>query len=94
MSAGATCADSARFGRVATYFFNLHECGTLLIDEEGREAPDLDAARKMAIEGARDVMCGEIREGRLCLSCRVDIHDSDGALLLAVSFRDALEISG
>ena len=42
------------------YFFNLHECGTVLEDEEGRELPDLDTARATAVADARAIMCAEV----------------------------------
>lgn len=75
-------------------FFNVHECGTVIADDEGMDVPDLHAARKIAIAGARDLMCGEISRGRLCLGCAVHVTDQSGAELLKVPFREAVEISG
>lgn len=76
------------------YFFHLHECGTLLEDEEGVELPDLTAARRAAVKNARDVMCGEINRGTLCLGCRIEVRDSHGVTVLELPFREAVEISG
>jgi hypothetical protein len=83
-----------RFGPMALYLFHLHECGTILHDAEGREAADLEAARGLAVETAREIMCDEIRHGRLCLSCKIEIMSEEGKPLLDVPFREAIEISG
>ena len=79
---------------MARYFFALHECGTILDDEEGRDLPDLAAARQQAVTAARAVMCAEIDEGRLCLSCRIVVTDADRRELLTVPFREAVLVSG
>ena len=75
-------------------FFHLHECGTLLEDEEGIELPDLAAARRAAVQSARDIMSGEIAAGRLCLGCRIEVRDTQGVTVLELPFREAVEISG
>ena len=80
--------------RMERYFFDFSECGRLFADEEGVELADLGAARDRAIQAARDVMCGEIRDGRLCLSCCINVHDAEGRLLLVVPFRDAITVTG
>lgn len=74
--------------------FLLHECGTVTDDPEGREVVDLAAARAIAITAAREVMCSELGEGRLCLSCHIEVIGPDGARLLLVPFKDAVTISG
>ena len=79
---------------MARYFFDLHECGTVLADHDGMEADHLAAARDIALAAARDVMCGEIGEGALCLSCFIEIRDDQRELLDRVMFRDAVQITG
>ena len=76
------------------YFFDLSECGTLFADEEGVELADLDAAHDRAILAARDLMCGEIRYGRLCLGCSIDVRDARGHPLFVLPFRDAVKVTG
>ena len=76
------------------YFFDLHECGTHVEDEEGRELVDIVDARRSAIAEAREVMSHEVREGRLCLSCRIDVRDEVGTLVLTLPFREALAVTG
>lgn len=75
-------------------FFHLHECGTIIEDEEGLIVEDLNVAHKKAVAAARDVMCGELARGHLCLSCRVDVVSEDGGTVLSVPFRDAVRITG
>lgn len=76
------------------YFFHLHECGTATLDEEGRELPTLDAAQTVATTAARDIMCGEVHEGRLCLSCCIVIEDDAHQEVSRVWFHEALQVSG
>lgn len=79
---------------MARYYFDLHECGERTIDEDGIEAKNLGAAHDLAVTAVRDIMCGEIRGGALCLSCHIEILDADRQVLEKVRFRDAVRISG
>lgn len=76
------------------YFFNLHECGSLYADEEGRELESVDVASVEAIAAARSVMSHEVAAGRLCLSCRIEVKDSAGRVVLTIPFREALTVTG
>jgi hypothetical protein len=76
------------------FFFNLDECGTVISDAGGAEYPDLEAARTGAIAAGRGIMSDEVREGTLCLSCCIVIHDADGQELERMPYRDLLMISG
>ena len=79
---------------MARYFFDLNECGTLTKDDEGIECADLSEVRRRALQAAREVMCAELGEGRLCLSCRIDVSDEKGNIVLELPFKDAVRISG
>lgn len=79
---------------MARYFFHFHECGTSFEDEEGAELPDIDSVRRAALKHVRGVMCGEVEEGRLCLSCHIEVTDADGRAVMTIPFRDALVITG
>jgi hypothetical protein len=76
------------------YFFNLHECGTLVRDDEGREVRDDAQLRQLAVREARQLMAAEITEGKLCLSCRIDVLDEDGRPVIVVPFREAVTVTG
>ena len=75
------------------FFFHLHECGCIISDPHGRELPSVEEALLEGIKGARDVMCGEVRAGRLCLNCLIVIEDNTGREVGRVPFRDAVTIS-
>lgn len=74
-------------------FFHLNECGKLTRDLEGQDLPNLEAGRAAAVRAAREVMCAEILEGRLCLSCSIEITDGDGNAITTVPFSDVVEIT-
>ncbi|QAY77582.1 hypothetical protein [Sphingosinicella sp. BN140058] len=76
------------------YFLHLHECGTVIEDAEGVEYASLAEAREFAVASARDVMAGEVLEGRLCLDCHIVITDDGATELARVNFRDALVVRG
>lgn len=79
---------------MARYYFNLEECGQVVPDEEGIERDNLEAVRAEALRSAREVMCAELNEGRLCLSCHIEVRDETGATVLTLPFKDAVTISG
>ncbi len=79
---------------MSRFYFHLDECGAICADEEGFELADIDAARVQAIAAARDIMCDEVSRGRLCLSCRIDVADESGAIVLVVPFKEAVTLSG
>ncbi len=73
--------------------FYFHLRNTLETDdEEGRELPDLEAARELALENAREIVCANIREGYLNLDHRIEVTDADGREVLVITFRDAFRI--
>lgn len=76
------------------FFFHLNECGSVTKDLEGRELPNLDAARACAVAAARDVMSGELAKGTICFSCHIDISDATGTVLETVPFKYAVKIDG
>jgi len=78
---------------MARFFFHLHECGTVIEDEEGIERRP-EEVREIAIQNARDVMCGELVQGRLCIGCCILVEDSNRQEVMRVPFKDAVTISG
>jgi len=76
------------------YYLHLHECGTVLEDLEGYECASLQEATGLAIVNARDVMMGELRSGRLCLSCFISIKNGAAEEVGRVNFRDAVLVTG
>jgi hypothetical protein len=79
---------------MARYHLNLHECGTVYLDEEGMEFPNVEAVRAQAIKEARSIMAAEVREGQLCLSCHIEVEDDCGQVIFKLAFKDALAVTG
>jgi hypothetical protein len=79
---------------MARYFFHLHACGTVIVDEEGTELTDLEAVRVVATSAARDVMSAEVLQGKLCLGCCIVVEDGGYNEVLRVPFRDVVNITG
>ena len=76
------------------YFLNLDECGSRTIDDEGYEAAHDEAARAAGITAARGIMAEEVLNGKLCLSCRIEVTNHDGEVVLVVPFKEAVTVSG
>jgi hypothetical protein len=75
------------------YFFHLYN-DLIVMDEEGREFPDLDAAYANGIKEAREAMLDTVAAGRINLSHWIDIADDGGTVLATVSFREAVAVEG
>ena len=81
-----------RLGFVPRYFFHLHN-DLDVPDHEGKELPDLEAAREWAACQARMTIAELVRdEGRFALSHRIDIEDEQSAVLATVWFRDVVQV--
>jgi hypothetical protein len=62
-------------------------------DDEGKELPDLEAAREHARRCARVTIAETIKtEGRFNLDHRIDIETEDGQVLDTVWFRDVVNV--
>jgi hypothetical protein len=75
------------------FFFHVFN-DEITIDEEGRELPDLAAARAWAVEDARSLVCESVRNGHLNLEHRIEIADETGAPRMTVTFREAFALEG
>lgn len=62
------------------------------VDSEGKELPDLDAARACAVEGARGMMAEELKStGKINLTHWIEIEDEQGEMTV-VPFDDAVNV--
>ena len=75
------------------YRFNIHNSFGFIADEEGRELPDLAAARAEGLKGVRSLLAEDVLAGRLDLNGKLDIADEAGEILFTIGFADAVEIS-
>jgi hypothetical protein len=63
-------------------------------DREGLFLEDAEAARREAIRSARDILCAELRKGRLSLGGQIEVADQYGQPILTVPFRETVRIDG
>jgi hypothetical protein len=75
------------------YYFHLYDGGEWVSDAEGIELADSAAVEAAALSQARDMMAGDIREGRIDLDVRIVIDDATGARAHMLRFADALTIA-
>ncbi len=79
-------------GLIAMARYHLHLFNDIdIIDEEGRDFPDLPAAEVEAVRSARDVIADHILSGRpVCLHHRMEIADAGGTVLKVIAFQDVV----
>lgn len=76
------------------YFFDLHN-DIETWDQEGKELPDLAAAREKATASDREMICSSIKKlGSVNLDHRIDVRDETGDIVMTVPFREAFTIIG
>lgn len=75
------------------YFFNVENGFGFVEDEEGRELPDLEAARAEALKGVRSILAEDVSKGRLDLDGRLDVKDEAGRVVLTISFAEAISLT-
>jgi len=82
------------FPTMPRYFFNLRN--DLDVDDlEGLDLPNLEAAHVEAVRLTRNMVAvGAQEEGRINLSHRIEVTDSNGTALFTVKFGDAVRIEG
>lgn len=74
--------------------FFLHVCdGTgVTVDEEGVDLPDPAAAHNAAVQGLRDILAGELRNGHLDMACSIEIEDEHHELIATVTFAESVRV--
>ena len=75
------------------YFFHLHNDVDAL-DDEGRELPNVDAARRCAEEDARQMAGESARHGHIDRAHYVEVADDTGNSLFRVTFGEVVRIIG
>ena len=74
------------------YFFHVRNGIGDAEDEEGRELPSVEAARREAIKGARSIISDEVKQGLIDLRGEITVTDEDGAALIRLGFEEAVEL--
>ena len=73
------------------FFFHLRD-GDSVDDPDGMYLPDVRTARLEAIRSARDIMAEDVRRGKLDLSFSIEVTDEQGEPILAVPFREVIDV--
>jgi hypothetical protein len=63
-----------------------------ILDSEGSDCPDLEAARRDAVAGVRSILSEEVKGGGLAIAERLDIEDGEGRILHSIAFAEALTL--
>lgn len=80
--------------RMPRFHLNLHNVHVDAPDDEGHDLPDLDAARRQAIEGIRDFIGHEARTGKIDFRGEMTITDEANNTVATIPFADAFTIHG
>jgi hypothetical protein len=73
------------------YFFHLIEAAQdPLLDEEGEDLVDFEAAREEGLESLRDIVADGIKAGRAVAGLAVELRDEAGVLLQTFSAAELL----
>lgn len=75
-----------------SFYFHVCNGAGFVADEEGQDLPHVEAARAVAVRSARDVMAGELRDGRLDLTSFIEVEDEAHNWLFTLSFADAVAV--
>jgi hypothetical protein len=70
------------------YYFNIRDQHGFVIDEEGSELPDMEAALREAHASARDFVMDAMRGCHPLNGRRIEISDCEGNVLDSMAVRD------
>ncbi len=74
------------------YHFDVHNGIGFTRDEEGQDAADVPAARRIAIESVRSIVREEASKGVLDLRGKIDVRGEEADTLFTIAFIDAFEL--
>ena len=72
------------------YYFHIRNGGNLTVDEEGRNFPDISAARKEIMAGVREMIAENLRLGATIYGQQFEIVDESGAIVDVVELKDVI----
>ena len=75
---------------MARYYFHLRDGGELVTDDEGVDLPDLSAAKREAIQAARELLADAIRAGKTRVPEAYVIADEAGRALETIHLASIL----
>jgi len=75
------------------YYFHIEDGGDTIVDREGIELADLDAAREEAVAAARQIMSNDVLRGRTADGRRFVITVDGGTIVAEIPFRATIAAS-
>ncbi len=75
------------------FFFHLVDGVDILLDPDGRDLPDLAAAKAWSLKEARSLLSHEVLSGTVNLAQAIEVHDETGAVVHILPFGEAISIS-
>jgi hypothetical protein len=75
---------------VPTYFFHVRGGLGDVEDGEGSAHADERSAEAFALAGARSLIAGDVLDGILDLSARIDVEDEAGQLVFSLPFAETV----
>jgi hypothetical protein len=76
------------------YYFHVREGSEISHDREGQELPDVEAARREAINANREILGEKLLHGGALNSRTIEIADESGHIVDTVSANDVLFKAG
>lgn len=76
------------------YFFHVREGGELSQDREGQELPDVEAARREAVNTGREILGEKLLHGGALNNRAIEIADETGHIVEVVNINDVLFKAG
>jgi len=76
---------------MARFHFHILSEGERITDEEGIELAGEAQARAEALAGARSIMAADMLTGSVPMNQVIEVLNSEGALLFAIPFSEAVE---
>lgn len=73
------------------FYMHLIDGSDRLLDPDGVDVA-AEMVPSLALRQARDCMAGDVREGRLDLGYRIEVHDDSGKTVHLLPFGQAVEI--
>lgn len=74
------------------FYFHTSNSHGVAKDTEGQSLPDVNAARREAVRGIREILSEEIKDGQINVRGRIDVADEDGKTVLTVGFQETFTV--
>jgi uncharacterized protein DUF6894 len=72
------------------YYFHVRSANDTVLDEEGDDLPDLEAAHRQALASARELLGNAIKAGRDPVPESIVIADALGLVVMIVPLKNVL----